>query len=70
MRTFLQTTAGGTFIAGEAMTFVVRKDYAEYIFKAGKGFYGIVNFLFNGKNEVMLFAGWGTFSSASPTMQT
>ena len=47
MRTFLQTTAGGTFMAGEAMTFVVRKDYAEYIFKAGKGFYGIVNFLFN-----------------------
>ncbi len=61
MRTFLQTTAGGTFMAGEAMTFVVRKDYAEYIFKAGKGFYGIVNFLFNGKNEVMLFASWGTF---------
>ena len=61
MRTFIQTTAGGTFMAGEVMTFVVRKDYAEYIFKAGNGFYGIVNFMFVEKDKVMLFADWGTF---------
>ena len=61
MRTFIQTTAGGTFIRGEVMTFVVRKDYAEYIFKAGNGFYGIVNFMFVEKDKVMLFADWGTF---------
>ena len=43
MRTFLQTTAGGTFIAGEAMTFVVRKDYAEYK-KRGNAFCGLGHF--------------------------
>lgn len=61
MRTFLQNTAGATFIRGEVMTFVVRKDYAEYIFKIANGFYGVVNLLFSNENEIMLFAGWGNF---------
>ncbi len=61
MRTFLQQTAGATFFRGLSMTFAVRKDHVEYIMKISNGFYGVVNFLFYGKDQVMLLAGWGSF---------
>ena len=61
MRTFIQSVAGGTFIKGEYMTFVVRKDHAEYIFKLRNSLYGIINFLINGEDEVILLADWGFF---------
>lgn len=61
MRGFVTHTAGATFFRGKEISFTIRKDYIEYVLKAGKGIYGVVNFLITGDTEVTLFCSWGNF---------
>ena len=61
MRPFIQTTAGATFFLGISHTLMFRKDYVEIIFKLENGFYGVVNFVLNGKDDLLLLTDWGDF---------
>ena len=61
MRPFIQTTAGATFFLGIPHTLMFRKDYVEIIFKLENGFYGVVNFVLNGKDDLLLLTDWGDF---------
>lgn len=61
MRNFLSNTAGATFFQGENISFIVRKEYIEYVVKLSKGTYGIVNLIASGPQQVSLFCSWGSF---------
>ena len=61
MRPFIQPTAGATFFLGISHTLMFRKDYVEIIFKLENGFYGVVNFVLNGKDDLLLLTDWGDF---------
>ena len=61
MRPFIQKTAGATFFLGISHTLMFRKDYVEIIFKLENGFYGVVNFVLNGKDDLLLLTDWGDF---------
>ena len=61
MRPFIQTTAGATFFLGISHTLMFRKDYVEIIFKLENGFYGVVNFVLNGKDDLLLLTDWCDF---------
>ena len=61
MRPFIQPTAGATFFLGISHTLMFRKDYVEIIFKLENGFYGVVNFVLNGKDNLLLLTDWGDF---------
>ena len=64
MRPFIQTTAGATFFLGIPHTLMFRKDYVEIIFKLENGFYGVVNFVLNGKDDLVAPHGLGRFLQA------
>ena len=53
MRPFIQPTAGATFFLGISHTLMFRKDYVEIIF--------MVNFVLNGKDDLLLLTDWGDF---------
>ena len=61
MRNFITNTAGVTFFQDENLSFVVRKDYIEYVFKLGKGLYGVINLIISAPQQVSLFCAWGNF---------
>lgn len=61
MRNFLSNTAGVTFFQNEEISFIVRKDYIEYVAKMGKGTYGIANLLVTDARQVTLFCSWGNY---------
>ena len=61
MRPFIQPTAGATFFLGIPHTLMFRKDYVEFISKLENGFYGVVNLVLNGKDDLLLFTDWGDF---------
>ncbi len=61
MRTFVQKTAGATFYQGESVSVVMRKDYVEYVFKLDGGWYGVVNVMVYGPEEMLLFLNWEQF---------
>lgn len=61
MRNFLSNTAGATFFQGENISFIVRKEYIEYVIKLNKGTYGIVNLIVSGPQQVTLFCSWGNY---------
>lgn len=43
------------------VSFIVRKDYIEYVVKLSKGTYGIVNLIVTGSKQVFLFCSWGNY---------
>ena len=62
MRKVLSTTAGATFHNETTyMTFCVRKDYIEMIFKVDRGVYIIINIAHVTPEKVVLFTNWGTY---------
>lgn len=61
MRNFLSNTAGATFFKGEDLSFIIRKDYIEYVIKLAKGDYAIVNLIASGPEQVSLFCAWGNY---------
>jgi len=60
MRTFLQSRAEASFLSGGPFTFVIHKDYWEYVFKLKQG-YCVINAFVSSERLVTLFASWGDY---------
>ena len=62
MRKVLSSTAGATFHNETPyMTFNVRKDYIEMIFKNAPGQYIIINMAHIADGTIVLFTNWGNY---------
>ncbi len=61
MRTFIQTTAGGTFYEKDLVTYITRKSYVEIVINTGNGWYGVVTVQVARKDRLVLFCNWGRF---------
>lgn len=62
MRKMLSTKAGATFsLDSPELTFAVRKDVVEIIYKVKPGVYMVVNFARVDATRGMLFVNWGRF---------
>lgn len=56
--------AGATFnLECPDLTYVVRKDVVEIVFKVRPGIFIIINFARVNENHGMLFAGWATIGA-------
>lgn len=64
MKKLLTSKAGATFnLECPDLTYVVRKDVIEIVFKVRPGIFIIINFARVNENHGMLFAGWGNYWS-------
>ncbi len=63
MRTFLQTTAGGTFFQVENVTVITYKYYIELVFRASQStkWYAVVVVEYDGPDQVRIFCNWNGY---------
>jgi hypothetical protein len=61
MRTFLSRTAGATFYSNSNVTYNIKKDHFEIIFRLAKGNYLVVLMLPQPEGKVLLLTNWDQF---------
>ncbi len=61
MRTFIQSTAGGSFYDTDDVTYITRKNYIEIVISTKGDWYGVVTVEYAGENKLLVFCNWGHF---------
>jgi hypothetical protein len=61
MRTFLSRTAGATFYSNSNVTFNIKKDHFEIIFRLAKGTNLVILMLPESEGKVLLLTNWDQF---------